>query len=61
MVRYAITHGFDEDWFSAVREGHFAGDFGYGADGEDVVAVDADGVDAVADAAACDAVAAVLL
>ena len=60
MVRDAVGHGFYEDGFPAVLEGHSAGFLCDFADGEDVVAVDADGVDAVADAAAGDTVAAVL-
>lgn len=61
MVRDAVAHRFDEDGFAAVGEGHAAGLLGGFAHGEDVVAVDADGVDAVADASAGDAVASVLL
>ena len=61
MVRDAIAHRFDEDGFAAVFERHPAGFPGDFAHREDVVAVDADGVDAVTDAAAGDAVAAVLL
>lgn len=60
MVRDAVAHRFDQDRFPAVLQRHrprFPGGF---ADGEDVVAVDADGVDAVSDPAARDAVAPVL-
>lgn len=59
-MRDAVAHCFYEDRFAAVFEGHTAGFFCCFADGEDIVAVDADGVDAVANAAAGDAVAAVL-
>ena len=60
VVRDAVAHRFDEDGLAAVFQRHasrFLGDF---ADGEDVVAVHADRIDAVSDAAARDAVAAVL-
>ena len=57
----AVAHRFDEDGFAAIFECHSAGFFGDFTHGENVIAVDADGVNAVANAAAGDAVAAVLL
>lgn len=60
MVRDAVAHRLDEDGFPAVGEGDAARFLRCFVDGEDVVAVDADGVDAVAYAAAGDAVAAIL-
>lgn len=60
VVRDAVAHRLDEDGFPAVGEGNAARFLRCFVDGEDVVAVDADGVDAVAYAAAGDAVAAIL-
>lgn len=60
MVRDAVAHGFNEDGFAAPGKRHAAcleGDFTHG---EDVVPIDAHGVDAVSDTAAGDAVATVL-
>lgn len=57
----AVGHGFDEDRAIGFGEGAGAGVLGYFADSEDVVAVDADGVDSIADAAGGNAVAFVLL
>ena len=61
MVGNAIAHRFDEDRFAAVLERHSACFFCGFSDGEDVVAVNADSVDAVTDSSACDAVATILL
>lgn len=60
MVRDAVAHRFDQDRFPAVLQRHRPRFLGGFADGEDVVAVDTDGVDAVADPAARDTVAPVL-
>lgn len=60
MVGDAVAHCFDEDGPATVGEGDLACFLCGFVDGEDIVAVDADGVDAVAYAAAGDAVAAVL-
>jgi len=60
VVGNTIAHRFDQDWFSAILECHATGFFGDFANGKDVVAVNADGVDAVAYATAGDAVATVL-
>ena len=60
VVRDAVAHRLDEDGFPAVGEGDAARFLRCFVDGEDVVAVDADGVDAVAYAAAGNAVAAIL-
>jgi len=61
MVADAVGHHFDEDGLAAVFEGEDARLFGRAAHGEDVVAVDAEGGDAVACAARRDAVAPVLV
>ena len=61
MVGNTVTHRFDEDGAAAVFEGHTSSSGCRLADGEDVVAVDADCVDAVTDSATGDAVAAVLV
>lgn len=60
MVRDAVAHSFNEDGPSAIFQGHSTGFFGHFADGEDVVSVDADCVDAVSDSSAGDAVASIL-
>lgn len=64
VVRDAVAHGFDEDGLApagvVAGESHLARFARDAPHGEDVVAVYPDGVDAVADAAAGDAVAAVL-
>lgn len=60
-MRDTVGQGLDEDGLAAVLEGELAGFLDGLADGPDVVAVDADGVDAIANAAAGDAVTAVLL
>lgn len=59
-MRDAICHRFDEDWLTAVLEGKFAGSLDRFTNGPNVVAVDADGVDAVADASGGNAVSTVL-
>ena len=61
MVGYAVAHCFDQDRLAAVLEGHFARFFGDFAHGEDVVAVHADRINAIADSTAGNTVAAVLL
>ena len=61
VVGDAVAHRFDEDRFATVLERHSAGFFRDFPHGEDVVAVYADGVDAVTDTATGDAVATVLL
>ena len=61
MVADTVAHCFDEDRFTAVVvEGALARCKCDGSDGEDVVAVNADCVDAVADAARGDPVATIL-
>ena len=62
MVADAIAHCFDEDGFAAAFEkSAFSRCECGGPNGEDIVAVDADRVDAVADTAGGDPVATVLL
>lgn len=56
----AVAHCLDEDGLAAVREGEFASSDRSFSHGEDVVAVDADGINAVADTSAGYAVATVL-
>lgn len=60
-MAYAVGHHLDENGLATVGEGEGAGGFCGGAHGEDVVAVDADGVHAVAGAAGGDAIATVLV
>lgn len=60
MVRDAVAHRFDQDGLATFGEGHAAGTFCNFADSEDVVAVYANGVDAIANASAGDPIAAVL-
>ena len=61
MVTHAVGHHFDEDGLAAVLERKAPCVRGGAAHGEDVVAVDAEGRDAVACAARGDAVAPVLV
>lgn len=60
MVRDAVAHGFDQDGLPAFKKGHLAGAFCDFADGEDVVAIDTNGVNAIANTSAGDPIAAVL-
>lgn len=61
VVRDTVAHRFDEDWPAAVRERNAARFPHRLVHGKDVIAVNADRVDAVAHAAAGDTVAAVLV
>lgn len=56
----AVAHRFNEDRLSAIFERHATGFLGDFANSKDVVAVNTDGVDAIAYATAGDAVATVL-
>lgn len=61
VMRDAVAHRLNEHWFAAVGERHAARFLRGCTHGEDIVAVNADGVNAVAHATAGDAITAVLL
>lgn len=61
MVGDAVAHCFYEDGFAAVLQCHTPSFLRYFANGEDVVSIDADGVDTVAYASAGYAIATILL
>lgn len=56
----AIAHSFDKDGPSSIFQSHPTGFSGHFVYGENVVAVDADGIDAVSDSPTGDSVAPVL-
>ena len=60
-MRHAVAHRLDKDRAAPILKGHPASFLGGFADGEDIVSVDADGVDAVAYPATSDPITAVLL
>jgi hypothetical protein len=60
-MRDAVAHGFDEDWFTTPGKRHLSRFFGSLPYRKNVIAVYADGIDAIANTSTCDAIASVLL
>ena len=60
-MRDTVAHRFNKDWLSTILERHSPGFFSHFPYSEDVITVNADGIDAVTYTATSDAVAAVLL
>lgn len=61
MVGDAIAHGFNEDGLTSIRERHTAGFLGNFTYSEDIISIDPDGVNTIADTAASNTISPVLL